>query len=92
VELTLSGYQELAEKATARLIQQHSPSGRRIGFMMIASIFIEAWDLYSISFLLVSTKVQPSMTGIIRSSTITSGVVTSRQSRASLPLRATMTE
>jgi MFS family permease len=53
VELTLSGYQELAEKATARLIQQHSPSGRRIGFMMIASIFIEAWDLYSISFLLV---------------------------------------
>ncbi|MBV9174206.1 MAG: MFS transporter [Chloroflexi bacterium] len=44
---------ELADHATGYLVEKYSPSGRRIGWMMIASIFIEAWDLYSISFLLV---------------------------------------
>jgi MFS family permease len=51
--MALTQFQELADQATAYLIQRHSPSGNRIGWMMIASIFIEAWDLYAISFLLI---------------------------------------
>jgi MFS family permease len=51
--MALSQFQQLADQATAHLIQKHSPSGNRIGWMMIASIFIEAWDLYAISFLLI---------------------------------------
>jgi MFS family permease len=53
VDAALQQYQELADHATGYLVEKYSPSGRRIGWMMIASIFIEAWDLYSISFLLV---------------------------------------
>ena len=43
----------LADRATAYLIQKYTPAGSRIGWMMIASVFVEAWDLYAISFLLV---------------------------------------
>ena len=50
--------QELANQATAYLLERHSPAGNRIGWMMIASIFVEAWDLYSISFLLVFLNAQ----------------------------------
>ena len=39
--------------AIEHLVQEYSPSGNKIGWLMIASIFIEAWDLYSISFVLV---------------------------------------
>src|SRR5258708_12288226 len=49
----LQASQELADQAAAYLLERHSPSGRRIGWMMIASIFIEPWDLYTISFLLI---------------------------------------
>jgi MFS family permease len=58
VAVALTEQQQLAEQATAHLIQKYSPSGARIGWMMIASIFIEAWDLYSISFLLVFLTAQ----------------------------------
>jgi len=34
--------------------QQGTDSGRRTGWLMISTILIEAWDLYSISFLLIS--------------------------------------
>ena len=37
--------QELAEQATAYLLERHSPAGNRVGWMMIASVFVEAWDL-----------------------------------------------
>jgi len=50
--------QQLADQATAYLLERHSLSGRRIGWMMIASIFIEAWDLYTISFLLIFLTAQ----------------------------------
>src|SRR5579859_4193963 len=53
MDVALNHSQELADQATAYLIERYSPSGRRVGWMMIASIFIEAWDLYAISFLLV---------------------------------------
>ena len=62
MDVTLQRSQELADHATAYLVERYSPSGRKIGWMMIASIFIEAWDLYSISFLLVflTAEFQPS--------------------------------
>src|SRR6266568_4301630 len=41
--MTLSRYHDLADQAAGYLIQKYSPSGRRIGWLMIASIFIEAW-------------------------------------------------
>jgi MFS family permease len=50
--------QNLADQATAYLLERHSPGGTRIGWMMIASIFIEAWDLYTISFLLIFLTAQ----------------------------------
>ena len=56
--MALTQYQRVADEATARLVQRYSPSGNRIGWMMIASIFVEAWDLYSISFLLVFLNAQ----------------------------------
>jgi MFS family permease len=58
VEAALKESQELADRATAYLLERHSPSGRRTGWMMIASIFIEAWDLYTISFLLIFLTAQ----------------------------------
>jgi MFS family permease len=48
--------QELIRSTTGYLIEKYSPSGNRVGWLMIASIFIEAWDLYSISFILVFVK------------------------------------
>ena len=58
VDVAFNASQELADRATAYLLERHSPSGRRIGWMMIASIFIEAWDLYTISFLLIFLTAQ----------------------------------
>ncbi len=43
----------LASQATDYLVDKYSPRGTRIGWLMISSIFIEAWDLYSISFVLI---------------------------------------
>ena len=43
----------VAEQAVRYLVDTHSPGGTRIGWLMIASIFIEAWDLYAISFVLI---------------------------------------
>src|SRR5579864_6556 len=40
-------------RAIEHLVEQHSPKGSRVGWLMIASIFIEAWDLYSIAFILI---------------------------------------
>jgi len=43
----------LIRRTTGYLIEKYSPSGNRVGWLMIASILIEAWDLYSISFILI---------------------------------------
>lgn len=39
------------DRAIAYVMEKYSPGGRRIGWLMIASIFVEAWDLYSITFI-----------------------------------------
>ena len=46
----------LIERASRDLVARHSPQGARAGWLMIASILIEAWDLYGISFVLVFLK------------------------------------
>lgn len=50
---------DLADQATARLLNKDGTvSSSRGGWMMIATILIEAWDLYAISFLLVFIKAE----------------------------------
>ncbi len=39
--------------ATRYLIDKYSKGGTKIGWLMIASIFVESWDLYSIAFILI---------------------------------------
>jgi len=47
----------LSDQATARLLNKNqTASSNRGGWMMIATILIEAWDLYAISFLLIFIK------------------------------------
>lgn len=46
----------LIDGAVRHLVSNYSPQGRRAGWLMIASVLIEAWDLYSIAFVLVLLK------------------------------------
>jgi MFS family permease len=48
---------KLSDQAVARVLNQEgTDSGRKAGWMMISTILIESWDLYSISFLLIFVK------------------------------------
>ncbi|MBV9391925.1 MAG: MFS transporter [Verrucomicrobia bacterium] len=48
---------ELSDNAAAHILNMEGTrSGTRTGWLMITTIFIEAWDLYSISFLLIFVK------------------------------------
>ena len=54
-----SRLRELADQATVRLLNKPgTTSSNRGGWMMIATILIEAWDLYTISFLLIFIKTE----------------------------------
>ncbi len=44
---------DVINSAVRYLVQTYSPGGARVGWLMIASIFIEAWDLYTIAFVLI---------------------------------------
>ncbi len=44
--------------AVRHLVSRYNPKGRRIGWLMLASILLEAWDLYSIAFVLVFIRQQ----------------------------------
>ncbi|NUP75160.1 MAG: MFS transporter [Sinomonas sp.] len=49
----------MSDKATDVLLNKNgTPSSRRGGWMMIATILIEAWDLYALSFVLVFIKAE----------------------------------
>src|SRR5258707_10425682 len=49
--------QKLSDKAAAHILSmQGTQAGTRTGWLLITTILIEAWDLYSISFLLVFIK------------------------------------
>ena len=46
------------DAAVRHLVAEHSPHGSRAGWLMMASILIEAWDLYGIAFVLVFIRDQ----------------------------------
>jgi Sugar (and other) transporter len=46
-------HQAAMDSAVRYLISNYNPKGNRIGWLMMASILVEAWDLYSIAFVLV---------------------------------------
>jgi hypothetical protein len=41
------------DRAARYLLTNYNPKGQRIGWLMMASILVEAWDLYSIAFVLI---------------------------------------
>ena len=41
------------DRAVSYLISNYNPKGQWIGWLMMASILVEAWDLYSIAFVLI---------------------------------------
>jgi MFS family permease len=48
--------QAVMDRAVKYLVANHSPNGVRVGWLMIASILVESWDLYSIAFVLIFLK------------------------------------
>src|SRR6516162_8226094 len=46
------------DAAVRHLVLNYSPKGSRVGWLMMASILVEAWDLYSIAFVLVFIREQ----------------------------------
>jgi len=48
--------QAVMDRAVRHLVANYSPSGQRVGWLMIASILVESWDLYSIAFVLIFLK------------------------------------
>ena len=46
-------HQAAMDRAVSYLIGNYNPKGQRIGWLMLASILVEAWDLYSIAFVLI---------------------------------------
>lgn len=69
----------LIRQSATYLVNKYSPAGNRVGWLMIASIFIEAWDLYSISFVLIFLKDQyspsPLLLGLTAAATQAGAVV-----------------
>jgi MFS family permease len=50
--------QEAMDSAVRHLVTNYNPKGNKIGWLMMASILVEAWDLYSIAFVLVFIRDQ----------------------------------
>ena len=65
VDVDQARIRELADQATTRLLNKPGTvSSGRGGWMMIATILIEAWDLYAISFLLIFIKSEYNPTAV----------------------------
>jgi MFS family permease len=50
--------QEAMDGAVRHMVTNYNPKGNKIGWLMMASILVEAWDLYSIAFVLVFIRDQ----------------------------------
>jgi MFS family permease len=50
--------QAAIDSAVRYLITKYSPKGNKVGWLMMASILVEAWDLYSIAFVLIFIREQ----------------------------------
>ncbi len=46
------------DTAVQYLVRKYTPHGNRVGWLMMSSILVEAWDLYSIAFVLIFIKEQ----------------------------------
>jgi MFS family permease len=51
-------YKPAMERAVSHLVTKYNPGSNRVGWLMMASILVEAWDLYSIAFVLVFIREQ----------------------------------
>jgi MFS family permease len=56
--LVAANSQSAMDSAVRHLVTRYNPKGNRIGWLMMASILVEAWDLYSIAFVLIFIKQQ----------------------------------
>ena len=65
--------QAAIDSAVRYLISKYSPKGNKVGWLMMASILVEAWDLYSIAFVLIFIRDQyhpdPFMLGLAAAGT-----------------------
>jgi MFS family permease len=50
--------QAAMDGAVRHLVTQYNPKGNRVGWLMMSSILVEAWDLYSIAFVLIFIRDQ----------------------------------
>ena len=50
--------QAAMDGAVRHLVTHYNPKGNRVGWLMLSSILVEAWDLYSIAFVLIFIKDQ----------------------------------
>jgi len=57
VSVTMS-HQAAMDSAVRHLVSNYSPKGNRVGWLMLASIIVEAWDLHSIGFVLIFIRDQ----------------------------------
>ena len=55
---TAVSQQMAMDSAVRHLVSHYSPKGNRVGWLMIASILVESWDLYSIAFVLIFIRDQ----------------------------------
>src|SRR5512142_1843941 len=65
--------QTAMDNAVRHLIAKYNPKGNRVGWLMMSSILVEAWDLYSIAFVLIFIREQfqpePLMLGLAAAGT-----------------------
>jgi MFS family permease len=55
---TADQQQTVMNDAVRYLVSKYNPRGNRVGWLMMSSILVEAWDLYSIAFVLVFIRDQ----------------------------------
>lgn len=71
--MSATTYQPAMDQAVRYLVSKYNPKGSRTGWLMMASILVEAWDLYSIAFVLIFIKEQynpdPLMLGLAAAGT-----------------------
>src|SRR5271154_6972187 len=59
MQMSMAATQQSAmDGAVRHLVANYNPKGNRIGWLMMSSILVEAWDLYSIAFVLVFIRDQ----------------------------------
>ena len=55
---TVMPQQAVMDGAVRHLVSNYNPKGNRVGWLMMSSILVEAWDLYSIAFVLIFIRDQ----------------------------------